>query len=130
MKVNIKDYPENVIKNMCLFYTPKKINDNSKKRQIFVAVENEKIIGTASLENNFVMNVFVKPGQHGKGVGTKLMNKVEREAKKKGYNHTILNAILTAYEFYKKINYKKIKRIHDDFCGEAIKMKKEFSISD
>ena len=123
-EVNSKDYPKKAITSLCNFFTPSLIIKNLKDRTIFVAVENSKIIGTASLKEDTVFTVFVNPDIHGKGIGSKLMNKVEDLAKKKGYTTIKVPSGLTSVEFYKKRGYKKVKIIHSKDHGDTIEMKK------
>ncbi|MFH1420366.1 MAG: GNAT family N-acetyltransferase [Candidatus Aenigmatarchaeota archaeon] len=125
-EVNSKDYHKKVITNLCKFFTPSQIIKNSKNRTIFVAIENDKLVGTASLKGDKVFTVFVNSDMHGKGIGSKLMDKIEDLAKKKGYKTIKVPASLTAFEFYKKRGYKKIKIVHSKEHGDTtIEMKKK-----
>ncbi|MBU1136114.1 MAG: GNAT family N-acetyltransferase [Nanoarchaeota archaeon] len=123
-EVNSKDYPKKVIDFMCSHFSPKKIIVNSAKRQIFVAVEKDKIIGTVSIHDNIILTVFVNPKIHGKGIGKKLMTKVESEAKKNGFKSVKLPSSITAIDFYKKLGYKKVKVMYELNFGKTIEMRK------
>lgn len=123
-EVNSKDYSKKVITNLCNFFTPSLLIKNLEDRTIFVAVENDKIIGTASLKENIVMTVFINPDIHSKGVGSKLMDEVEGLAKENGYKSVIVPSGLTSFEFYKKRGYKKVKIIHSQEHGDTIEMEK------
>ena len=125
LEVNINDYPRKIINEMVKHFTPSQIIKNSKERNVFVAVENDRILGTASIKDNIILTVFVNPNIQGKGIGSKLMNKVEDYAKKNGYKEVKLPSSLTSLEFYKKRGYKKIKMLHSDKYGDAIEMKKK-----
>jgi len=124
-EVNIRDYPKKAIVSLCDFFTPSLIISNSKNRTIFVAVEGEKIIGTARLKENTVFTVFVDPKVHKKGVGTKLMDKVEELAKRNGFKITKVPSSLGAFEFYKHRGYRKVKTIHSKDHGDTIEMIKK-----
>jgi GNAT superfamily N-acetyltransferase len=119
-----KDYPKKAIVGLCDFFTPALLIKNSKNRHLFVAVEKDKIIGTASLKDNTALTVFVNPDIHGKGVGSKLMDKVEGLAEKNGYKIIKLPSGLSSVEFYKKRGYKKVKVIHSKDHGDTVEMKK------
>jgi len=123
-EVNSKDYSKKVIDFMVSHFSPKSIIDNSKKRKIFVAVEKDKIIGTASIHDNVILTVFVNPKIHGKGIGKKLMKKVENEAKKNGFKSVKLPSSITAIDFYKKLGYQKVKEKYEKNFGKTIIMKK------
>jgi N-acetylglutamate synthase-like GNAT family acetyltransferase len=124
VEVNSKDYPKNIMDGMVKHFTPSQIIKNSEERNVFVAVEDDKVLGTASIKDDVILTVFVNPNIHGKGIGSKLMNKVEELAKKKGYKTVKLPSSLTSYEFYKKRGYKKVKMLHSDKYGDTIEMKK------
>jgi N-acetylglutamate synthase-like GNAT family acetyltransferase len=123
-EVNSKDYSKKVIDFMCSHFSPKTVIANSEKRRIFVAVEKERILGTASLHDNVILTVFVNPNIQCKGIGRKLMNKVESEAKKNGFKSVKLPSSLTAIDFYKKLGYKKVKEKYDKNFGKTVIMKK------
>jgi predicted N-acetyltransferase YhbS len=125
-EVNIKEYSPKVIVSLCNFFTPSLIISNSKNRTIFVAAEKGKVIGTASLKGDTVFTVFVDPKIHRKGVGSKLMDKVEELAKKKGYKTVKVPSSFGAFEFYKRRGYKKVKINHAKAKNHAdtIEMKK------
>ncbi len=124
-EVNSKDYPKSVIEFMHKHFTPAKLIQYSKERNVFVAAENEKILGTASLKDDNISTVFVNPNIHGKGIGSKLMDRVEDLAKKNGYKTAKLSSSLTSFEFYKHRGYKKIKMLHSEDFGDTIEMKKK-----
>lgn len=123
-EVNSKNYSKKVIEFMCNHFTPTKLIQNSKERNVFVAVENKKILGTASLTDDVILTVFVNPNFHGKGIGSKLMDTVEDLAKKNGYKTVKLPSSLTSFEFYKRRGYKKVKMLHSEEYGDTIEMKK------
>ena len=110
-EVNIKDYPKRVIVHLSKQNTPSKLIEKSKQRDIYVIVDGDRILGTASLENNNVFSVFVNPTYHGKGIGQRLMGHIERVAKKRGIDRLKLPSSLTAIGFYEKLGYRKIKKV-------------------
>ncbi len=123
-EVNSKDYSKKIINFMCRHFSSKKIIDISKKRQIYVAVKNNEIIGTASLKKNVILSVFVNPAMHRKQIGKRLMRKIEQQAMKKGYKSVELPSSLTAFDFYKKLGYKKVREKYEKNFGKTIIMKK------
>jgi len=123
-EVNSKDYSKKVIDFMTSHFSHKTIIANSEKRQIFVAVEKEKIIGTASIHDDVILTVFVNPKIQGEGIGKKLMAKVENEAKKNGFKSVKLPSSITAIDFYKKLGYKKVKEKYEENFGKTIIMRK------
>jgi GNAT superfamily N-acetyltransferase len=110
-EVNIKDYPKRVIVYLSKQNTPSKLIEKSKRRDIYVIVDGDRILGTASLENNNIFSVFVNPTYHGKGIGQRLVGYIERVAKKRGIDRLELPSSLTAVGFYEKLGYKKVKKV-------------------
>ena len=123
-EVNSKDYPKKAITSLCNFFTPDLIIKNLGDRTIYVAVEDDKVIGTASLKGDKVFTVFVNPDYHGRGVGSKLMDKVEELAKDKKYKILKVPSGLSSVEFYKHRGYKEVKRVHSKDHGDTIEMEK------
>jgi N-acetylglutamate synthase-like GNAT family acetyltransferase len=124
IKVNIKDYPEKIIKNMFERFTPEFINTIDNSRKIFVAEYNDVVVGTASLDNDKVYTVFVDMNYHGRGVGKELMSNIERTALESGIKSLQLPASLTASEFYKKLGYHVVMEAESEENGKNIVMEK------
>ncbi len=125
MKVNTKDSPLFAIKEQCSEYSPEEIKKLSKKREIFVAVEKNKIIGTAAIEKNYICSVFMDSSMIGKGIGKQLMKNTESILKDRGYKKSILTSGPTALGFYKKLGYKEIKKEYQRGQLTGIEMKKK-----
>jgi GNAT superfamily N-acetyltransferase len=123
-EVNSKDYPEETIQFLSDNYSPKKLIETSKKRKIYVAVDGDTILGTAGIDENVILGVFVNPKFHGRGIGRKLMARAEEHAKSNGYKQVILPSSLTAVDSYRKIGYRKIREKFDQNAGKVIIMKK------
>jgi len=94
-------------------YNPKKNDvDNIKKGFLrtplfFVAENKGKIIGIIRGTKNRVTNLFVDGKHHGKGIGKKLTQKFEREAKRHHSKEIRIKASLFAIKFYQRAGYKK-----------------------
>ena len=109
--INNKNYSKKVISRMYNKFSPQNIVKLSRTRRIYVAVEKLKLIGTASLEKNRILSVFVEPDLHKQGIGRKLVKHLEITAIKEGYNKIEIPSNITAVKFYEKLGYKKIKKI-------------------
>jgi GNAT superfamily N-acetyltransferase len=91
---------------------------------MYVAVEDERILGTVSLKDNVILALFVNPKFHSKGIGTELMNYVESTARKRDYKQVNVGSSVTAYEFYRKRGYKKVRDEYSPQYGQGIVMEK------
>jgi GNAT superfamily N-acetyltransferase len=124
VEVNSKDYPETVIRNLCQKFAPENLKTLAQTRDIFVATEHGRILGTVSLEQNTIYTVFVHPEYHGQGVGTRLMAHIEGVAQQQGHITVKLFASTTARRFYEKLGYKAVQEIHNEKTGTCIEMTK------
>ncbi|MEH6403015.1 MAG: GNAT family N-acetyltransferase [Sneathiella sp.] len=112
---NAKDYSEAVINRLFESFSPKNIATMMDRRTVFVALEDDRIIGTAGLEKDAVKTVFVAPNQHRKGVGSLLMNVVETSAVETGLVSLTVSSSLTAKSFYEALGYEVLSH---EFFGE------------
>ncbi len=95
----------------------KRIREYFKKNTIYVAEFNKQIIGFIISEiisyydgkRGLIHELCILDKFQGKGVGKKLMKKVEEESRKKGAKRISLSANKKsgALKFYKKLRYKK-----------------------
>lgn len=124
-EVNSKDYPPDIIQNLCDSYSPENIIVKSTNQSIFVACdENQMIIGTVSLQDDTIEGLFVDPNVHHQGVGTRLMNHVESITRTNGYHIVQLASSITAFEFYRQRGYQTIKHASSLRYGQVIIMEK------
>ncbi|MBW2981995.1 GNAT family N-acetyltransferase [Candidatus Woesearchaeota archaeon] len=104
-------YPKKILDFFCKRNTVSKIIEKSKEIDLFVGVEDDKILGISGLKENQVRKFYVNPRYQGKGVGRKLMDNLEKIAKKRKIKKLISHSTLYAEGFYKKLGFKRIKRI-------------------
>ncbi len=80
---------------------------------MYVAEENGRIVGVGgissyfgSLTESIILNVFVLPEYHGKGIGRKIVQILENDEYGIRANRIEVPASITAKEFYYKLGYK------------------------
>ena len=98
---------------------------NKEKHRIFVAYENEKILGFSACKEDeelknclYLDSLHVSETSRGKGVGTKLINTVGSYAYIKGYEHMsicIVKGNDNAKRIYEKMDAKHYKDFIDYF---------------
>ena len=68
--------------------TPGTLREKARRETVFLAIENDRIVGCVfALERNrdvYVGKLAVDPQRHGQGIGSRLMQAVERLARKGG----------------------------------------------
>ena len=124
IKINCMDYPEDIIRNMCELFTEKHILRLSNKRRIYVAVDDDVIVGTASIEDNTICTVFVDTFYHRNGIGRKLVQLMEEIAANKGLSVVKVSSSLTSQGFYEKLGYKVVGEEESEEFGREIMMEK------
>ena len=122
---NVKDYPGDFLSKVEASLTPQSLRELAKERVILVAMEGGTIVGTASLGRNQVHAVFVHPTRQGRGIGTRLMEAVESEARARGERELILYASLSAVAFYEANGWSAVRE-HRDGDARLVVMTKPF----
>jgi len=105
------------------FTNPKKSDEElleafhiSDKSIFYVAEENERIIGYIKGSKDRIGNLFVLGSSHKKGVGKKLIELLEKEAKKQNSKKIKIKSSIYAVPFYQKMGYKKttgVRNLHN-----------------
>lgn len=86
--------------------TPEMIEEKIDKRDVFVAVENGKVIGAIELNDNEITALYVDSEKTRKGIGSKLIKFMEKYAReKKGLKKMNICSTEFGLEFYKKQGY-------------------------
>lgn len=81
-ETNRHDYTPEIIGRVEQSFSPDAVASLLDKRTVFVADDDGRIIGTASLDGSIVRTVFVAPDVQGRGVGRSLMTAVMEEAER------------------------------------------------
>ena len=114
-KVNSEDYTKKQVNAWVSSNKAKKMREFiAGKRKVFVAVDKDKIIGMATWtqSENQVGALYVQKDRIGEGIGKKLYDRVEEEARKAGTKELKLYSTITAVPFYKKRGYKSVRKTH------------------
>lgn len=114
-EINIKDHGKEVIDKLAkLFTTEEIIKSFPKRKKTYIAVEDGQVVGTASIDkykgdstgNKYILlTVFVKIGNHNKGIGKKLIKEIEKYAVDNGAKEIFVFSSIYGCEFYKKLGF-------------------------
>ncbi|MDD3186897.1 MAG: GNAT family N-acetyltransferase [Bacilli bacterium] len=116
LEINSKDYGIKAMKEHALNFTPKKIEEYSQTGKIFVALIEEKVVGTLRVDKYWYGNeydyvfltIFVLPEIHRMGIGKKLIEEGEKYVKNMNGKSIKIPASVYGHEFYIKMGYKDI----------------------
>ena len=120
-------YSKKVVDMLYKRNTPKIVLERSKKRDYYLMVKEDRILGVMAIENNEIKSSYVNPRYHRKGIGRQLLYYLEQIAKKK-FKKLIVHSSEPAITFYTKCGFKKIKKISEKYKGvmlEAFLMEKK-----
>lgn len=127
-KIASKDYSDKIIEAWSDREPESSPLDEEKER--FVAEKDGQIIGFSDFnkETNELSGLYVKPGYTGRKVGSKLLQKVEKLAKKKGLEKLWCKSTTTARGFYEEHGWTVLEEtVHEvkDVEMKVFRMEKE-----
>jgi len=93
---------------------PDKLIKKMKTKKYFVCIHNNKIIGIGALDQGEVKTMYVSYRFHRRGVGSLILKKIEKEAKKSKLKKLFLYTHPEAYKFYLKNNFEVIKKYRNE----------------
>ncbi|MDD1002728.1 GNAT family N-acetyltransferase [Pseudomonas sp. TNT2022 ID642] len=111
---NGRDYSPDVIEQVQRSFSPQAVLGLLGKRQVYVATLNQHIVATASLDQDVVRSVFVEPGCQGKGLGKRLMERLQSVAVSQGFTKLHVPSSITAEGFYRSLGF---DRVRDEYHG-------------
>lgn len=106
---NAQDYSPEIIDQVAQNFSPPAILQLLAQRQILVAIVDDHIVATASLDQDVVRSVFVDPSYQGKGLGRHLMARIQSIAINAGLNLLRVPSSITAEGFYASLGFKKVR---------------------
>ncbi len=104
-ETNRRDYTPEIIARIEQSFTPDAVAALLDKRNTFVADDEGRIIGTASLDGSIVRTVFVAPDVQGCGVGRSLMAAVMDQAERHAVKILSVSSSVTAEVFYERLGF-------------------------
>ena len=78
-------------------------------RRAYVAIAHGVIVGTASLQDSAIRTVFVDPDYQANGIGTRLVDMIEKVARASSIPKLNVPSSLTAEGFYRKLGYHAVR---------------------
>lgn len=92
-------YPKGAVDFFLCHHSDDAIKEAIINGSVYLIQDNDKFIGTGSINGNEINRLFVLPQYQGNGYGTALMNELEKIVFS-NYSEIVLDASLPAYEMY------------------------------
>lgn len=91
---------------------------------IYVAQDGDEIVGVLRGRKNVLATLFVRGDRQGQGIGSRLVERFERDSRAQGVTWIRVAATLAAVPFYKAVGFKKSTGIRPcpTFDGTDLKM--------
>ena len=112
LEVNIKDYKTEDMDKLVKKITEEFVTKRATAFHMYVVTEEEKVIGVGavgpywdSLTESSLFNIFILPEYQKKGLGTKLVKKLENDEYYKRADRIEIASSITALEFYRHLGY-------------------------
>ena len=102
--------PEEIVAYLARTYSPSHIVERLREREVFVAVLDGRVIGTAGLKNDAVRSVFVICEHQGRGIGQALMRHIEELARSRDIRRLTIPASAAGRPFYQSLGYRDLHR--------------------
>ncbi|KKP60068.1 MAG: GNAT family acetyltransferase [Candidatus Roizmanbacteria bacterium GW2011_GWA2_34_18] len=99
----------------------------AKKGKMWVALKNNKIVGTLSLQDKRLRRFFVHPDCQKQGIGRQLINTVYEYMKKNNIKEIWVGSIIRAVPIYEKLGFKKVKQFFNKEINQD-EMEMKFSL--
>ncbi|NTJ66759.1 GNAT family N-acetyltransferase [Agrobacterium rhizogenes] len=112
---NAQDYSPDIIARVAESFSPAGVRKLMSSRMVFVAIDGESLVGTASLDRAVVRTVFVSPFAQRRGIGANLMAAIERAARAGGIATLSVPSSITAQGFYEKLGF---NAVGESFHGD------------
>ncbi len=127
-----KYYSNEVVDFFLELHNRDNIHNDISKDNTYVIGYGAAILGTGTINQNTISRVYITPNNQNEGIGTKLMDYLEKEIIK-NYSHVNVDVSLPATEFYRKRGYELLGQVeHSVANGKilsySIMRKREFDI--
>ncbi|KFC74518.1 putative acetyltransferase [Bosea sp. LC85] len=126
-ETNARDYSLDVIAQVERSFSPAAVSELMAKRTMFVAMQADQLVGTASLDGRAVRTVFVRPDVQGRGIGKRLMAEIEQTARDRGVAVLAVPSSVTAERFYARLGFTAVR---DSYHGEERTIVMERSLTE
>ena len=127
-----KYYSDEVVEFFLALHNHDTIHNDILEDNTYVIGCGTTILGTGTMNQNAISRVYITPDNQHEGIGTRLMDYLEKEIIKK-YSHVNIDASLPATEFYRKRGYELLRQAeyavsNGKLLSYSMMRKREFDI--
>lgn len=108
---NAADYSIAEIDRVYAYFSVDGVRARIRRQDVFAAEIDGQIIATVGYEKGELWALFVVPESQRLGLGTMLVEHIERHARKRGDRQLGLSASLTGVEFYERLGYHRVRQL-------------------
>ena len=112
LEVNIKDYLKEEMEHLAEIYNPDKVLEINGYAHLYVACLDNTVVGCGAIssfwgkqDESILLTIFVLHELHGKGIGNKIIETLEKDEYFLRARRIEIPASITACKFYKRIGY-------------------------
>lgn len=110
-------YTDEQMKAFLEYYNTSRMQERIINQNVFCAVQEDVIVGTIALDNEFLVGFYTRIENLRQGIGHLMMTFVEEYAKSKGLTELFLTSSPFAEKFYLKNGWTSIKAEVYQYCG-------------
>ena len=121
---NANDYSLELLEPLIEYFSPEKMLLLNRERHCLVAEIDNQIVGTVAIEDSELVTFFVLPECQRTGIGTRLLQAIEKIAVENKVNLLKLEASITGTPFYEKLGYRRTGFVKDGTAGKQIGLEK------
>ena len=128
---NARDYPSAVLEDLIAHRQPQDILLQAAETHFYVAAEKGRIIACGAIGRKHacccLYSVFVHPSHQGKGIGTAIVEMLEKDAYAAQAGCIEVPASITALPFYRKLGYgfRDSRELDENDLYRLVKYRKE-----
>ncbi|MFA6436292.1 MAG: GNAT family N-acetyltransferase [Candidatus Gracilibacteria bacterium] len=91
-------------------YTPQYLEKEYKKHYVLVYEKGNKILGVGLLimEDSEIRGLYIDPIHQGEGIGGRIVEELEKEAKRQKMQKVCVKSYFVPEHFYEKMGYRRI----------------------
>lgn len=109
-EVNAQDYSSTTIDRYIEYVSEEIVQEAMLNKADYYLLESEDIIGVGGIdrEKGYIRQMFISSEHQGEGLGRRIIETLEDEARKRGHTTITLYSTLTAVGFYERMGYKQV----------------------